>query len=66
MRAFIIEAKPGRFNVGVSGIIDGVPFYRERYLIRGPWCKSTAREKRDRLQREIDRGVNKPGVLSHA
>lgn len=59
-KAVVIESRrlgkfdPKRYNVGVSG--PGI--FRERFLIRGPWCLTTAKEKARRLQDEMDRGLH--------
>jgi hypothetical protein len=48
-----------RFNVGVSGEApSGQHVYRPRYLIAGPWCRSTARRHAKRLQGELNRNLH--------
>ena len=44
--------RPPRYKVGIT--TDKTTIVS--FLIRGPWCKSTAREKRRELQRDIDAG----------
>lgn len=59
LRAIITEAPAvagqKRYNVGVGGIApSGLHVYRPRYLVCGPWCRGTAREKAKQLQGELD------------
>lgn len=63
LKAIITEAAPiagqNRYNVGVAGTApSGLVVYRPRYLIHGPWCKSTARTKAKRLQAELNRNLH--------
>jgi len=63
LRAIVTETVPvagrRRYNVGVAGEApNGKHVYRPRYLIRGPWCRSAAREHAKRLQRELDRNLH--------
>ena len=63
LRAIITETAPvagrRRFDVGVAGEApSGKHVYRPRYLIRGPWCQSAAREHAKRLQGELDRNLH--------
>jgi hypothetical protein len=52
------DSRP-RYKVGVAGTApSGLEVYRPGYLLRGPWCKSTARQHAARLQRELDRGIH--------
>ena len=38
------DSRP-RYKVGVAGTApSGLEVYRPGYLLRGPWCKSTARQ----------------------
>ncbi len=51
-------ANQPRFNVGIIGTApSGLEVNRPRFLIKGPWCKSTARAKAKRLQSELDKGL---------
>jgi hypothetical protein len=63
LRAILTEAAAvdgrRRFHVGVAGEApSGKRVYRPRYLIRGPWCKITARRHAKRLQGELDRNLH--------
>jgi hypothetical protein len=56
MKAILTESKrlsasdAKRYNVGVVGFNVNRP----RFLIRGPWCETTAREHAARLQDDLD------------
>ena len=50
----ICASKGPRFNVGVT---DGAGRMIKRFLIRGPWCEATARQKARDLQHDIDAGL---------
>lgn len=60
MKAIITQVKMcdknllPRYKVGVT-TDDGATI--TGFLIRGPWCKATAREKQRQLQRDIDAGL---------
>lgn len=57
----IDHSRPPRFNVGVEHP-DGRQI--TRYLIRGPWSRSTAYRKARELQLHLDAGTIKVGVLT--
>ncbi len=53
-----IDVVRRRFAVGVAGIApSGVQVYRPTFL-KGAWCKSVARSKARRLQRELGQGLH--------
>lgn len=60
MKAIITQVKmcdkslKPRYKVGIE-TDDGATI--KGFLIRGPWCKATAREKCNQLQRDIDAGL---------
>jgi hypothetical protein len=58
LKAIITEVPASgnkRYNVGVKGIApSGVNVNRARFLIGGPWCRSTAGDKAKRLQDDLD------------
>ena len=63
LRAILTETAPvgglRRCNVGVAGEApSGIHVYRPRFLLRGPWCKGTARQHAKRLQSELDRNLH--------
>ena len=63
LRAIITPAAPvagrRRYNVGVAGEApSGIHVYQPRFLLRGPWCATTARQHARRLQSELNRNLH--------
>lgn len=63
LKAILTEANSiagnKRFNVGVAGTApSGLKVYRPHYLIRGPWCITTARQKANTLQSELNKNLH--------